>query len=154
MRQKLSRSPRSRLSASEISKPRQTFVSYERKVTFHIISYQGEISLMNLSKCFFGNRDNFCLYEQALRKISISIIKITGGLVPRNLLPGHFSQLGDSKLVADSQLTDLQLAHSQLAHSQLTDSQLADCPPNRLATNRLAVNRLPTKQTRNKQTRN
>ena len=38
----------------------------EYKAIFHIISYQGEISLVNLSKCFFGNRDNFCPYEQAL----------------------------------------------------------------------------------------
>ena len=69
MRPKLSRSPRSRLSASEISVPGKTFVSYEHKATFHIISYQGEISLVNLSKCFLGNRDNFCPYEQALRFI-------------------------------------------------------------------------------------
>ena len=66
MRPKLSGSPRFRLSASEISVPGKTFVSYERKETFHIISYQGEISLVNLSKCFLGNRDNFCPYEQAL----------------------------------------------------------------------------------------
>ena len=28
---------------------------------------QGEISLVNLSKCFLANRDNFCPYEQGLR---------------------------------------------------------------------------------------
>ena len=67
----ISRSPRSRLSASEISVPGKTFVSHERKATFHIISYQGEISLVNLSKCFLGDRDNFCPYEQALRRVSL-----------------------------------------------------------------------------------
>ena len=77
MRPKLSRSPRSRLSASEISVPRKTFVSYERKATFHIISYQGEISLVNLSKCFLGNRDNFCPYEQALNKL-ITFVVVKG----------------------------------------------------------------------------
>ena len=40
------------------------FVSYERKVTFHTIFV--EISLVNLSKCFFANRENFFPYEQAL----------------------------------------------------------------------------------------
>ena len=74
MRPKLSRSPRSRLSASEISVPGKTFVSYERKETFHIISYQGEISLVNLSKCFLGNRDNFCPYEQALSPPQLLVI--------------------------------------------------------------------------------
>ena len=69
LRQQLSWSPRSRLPASEISVPGETFVSYERKATFHIISYQGEISLVNLSKWFLGNRDNFCPYEQALNKV-------------------------------------------------------------------------------------
>ena len=44
------------------------FVSYERKVTFHTISLEtsrGEISLVNLSKCFLANRENFFPYEQA-----------------------------------------------------------------------------------------
>ena len=72
MRSKLSRSPRSRLSASEIPVPGKTFVSYEHKATFHIISYQGEISLVNLSKCFLGNRDNFCPYEQALTSLQMT----------------------------------------------------------------------------------
>ena len=44
------------------------FVPYERNATFHIISC--EISLVNLSKCFLGNRDNFCPYEQALRPVN------------------------------------------------------------------------------------
>ena len=55
MRKILSRSPTSRLSASQVSVPGKTFVSYERKATFHVVSYQGEISLVNLSKCFLGN---------------------------------------------------------------------------------------------------
>ena len=28
------------------------------------------MSLVNLSKCFLGNRDNFCSYEQALNYVS------------------------------------------------------------------------------------
>ena len=44
------------------------FVSYERKVTFHTIFVsQGEILLVNLSKCFLANRENFFPYDQALR---------------------------------------------------------------------------------------
>jgi hypothetical protein len=65
----LSRSPRCRLSTSEISVHGRTFVSYERSVTFHIfgITRRDRISLVNLSKSFLANRDNFCIYEQALR---------------------------------------------------------------------------------------
>ena len=48
--------------------PEKLFFPYERNATFHIILKQGEISLVNLSKCFLGNRDNFCPYEQALRR--------------------------------------------------------------------------------------
>ena len=64
----LSRSPRCRLSTSEISVHGRTFVSYERSVTFHIIGItrRDRISLVNLSKSFLANRDNFCIYEQAL----------------------------------------------------------------------------------------
>jgi hypothetical protein len=41
------------------------FGSYERSVTGILFSYQGEISLVNLSKSFLANWDNFCPYEQA-----------------------------------------------------------------------------------------
>ena len=77
MRPKLSRSPRSRPSASEVSVPGKTFVSYEHKAAFHIISYQGKISLVNLSKCFLGNRDNFCPYEQALSFVTVQLRRHT-----------------------------------------------------------------------------
>ena len=50
----------------DLGNTRKSFVSYERSVTFHIIFITGEISLVNLSKCFLANRDNFSSYEQAL----------------------------------------------------------------------------------------
>ena len=48
---------------------------YECKATFYIISYQGKISLVNLSEFFLGNRDNFCPYEQALTHLQINSLK-------------------------------------------------------------------------------
>jgi hypothetical protein len=53
-------------------------VSYEHSVTFNIMfipSNQGEISLVNLSKGFLANRDNFYPYKQALTG-SISMYEI------------------------------------------------------------------------------
>ena len=89
MRPKLSRSPRSRLSSSEISVPGKIFVSYEHKATVHIISYQGEISLVNLSKCFLGNRDNFFPYEQALSRGNLPSSPLLARLLAFLLTPKY-----------------------------------------------------------------
>ena len=62
-----SRVLRSRLPTSKTSVAptwEKIFVSYERKVTFILFSEEGEMSLVNLSKCFLANRDNFFPYEQ------------------------------------------------------------------------------------------
>ena len=49
------------------------FVSYERSVTFHIIFIPRRDLLVNLSKSFLANRDNVCLYEQALNPSAMPV---------------------------------------------------------------------------------
>jgi hypothetical protein len=45
----------------------ENFLSHtKRSVTFHIIFIPRRVSLVNLSKPFLANQDNFCPYEQAL----------------------------------------------------------------------------------------
>jgi hypothetical protein len=44
---------------------------------FILFSYQGEISLVNLLKCFLANTDNFCPYEQALRRKKIPAVPVS-----------------------------------------------------------------------------
>ena len=90
MRRNFSRLPRSRLLTGEISVTDIIFVSYEhnfrvkgenfrfalykiyvtagnltRQVGKHF-PHMNKTKLFDLSKCFLGNQDNFCPYEQAL----------------------------------------------------------------------------------------
>ena len=42
-----------------------------RQDTRHSVPSYGEPLIIDLSKCFLGNRDNFCPYEQAFNNMEI-----------------------------------------------------------------------------------